>query len=160
VHATTSLSSVSMPDRGHRGQHTRRRTGSTLLGCLALVAAGCGSSVAAPTVKTGAPMDITLNHGKTVLVKTTLAYGSNAMTDLKRIARVQTSSAGKFVSAINGHAQDTSSSTYWLLYVNCRPASVGATQITIKKGETIWWDLRKTGATLPSKPDPACPFKP
>jgi hypothetical protein len=130
-----------------------------LLGFLALVATACGSSSAAPPVKTGAPMEVTLNHGRTVLVKTTLAYGSNAMMDLQRSAHVQTSYAGKFVSAINGHAQDTSSSTYWLLYVNCRPASVGATDITIKQGETIWWDLRKTGATLPSRPDAACPFK-
>ena len=129
---------------------------------VAVAAAGCGSGSGSSTKAAahGAPMEVTLDHGKTVVLKTRVAYGSNAMIDLKRHASVQTGDGGKFVSAINGHAQNTGSSTYWLLYIDCKPASVGATQITVRKGETVWWDLRATGSSLPTTADPACPFKP
>ena len=133
---------------------------AALAAAVAVAATGCGSSSSTKPVVHGAPMEVTLNHAKTVLLKTRVAYGSNAMIDLKRHASVQTGDGGKFVSAINGHAQNTASSTYWLLYIDCKPASVGATQITVKKGETVWWDLRATGSSLPTTADPACPFKP
>lgn len=133
---------------------------AALAAVVVLAATGCGSSSTTKAVAHGAPMEVSLNHGKTVLLKTRVAYGSNAMIDLKRHANVQTGDGGKFVSAVNGHAQNTGSSTYWLLYIDCKPASVGATEITIKKGETVWWDLRATGSNLPTTADPACPFKP
>jgi len=157
VHPT--IISVSVSALGGGARRRRRWVVASLLGCVVAVAAACGSSAALPKTKTGVPMEVSLDHGRTVVLKATLPYGSNAMRDLERAARLQTSYGGKFVSAIDGHAQDTATSTYWLLYIDCRPASVGATEITLKKGETVWWDLRKTAAALPSTPDPACPFK-
>jgi len=127
---------------------------------LATAAAGCGSSGSTPAVKHGVPMEVTLDHGKTVVQRATVPYGSNAMLDLKRDARsIGTLFDGRYVSSIDGHSQSYSSNTYWIVYVNCVAANVGATQITVKKGDTIWWDLRHVVGPLPTTADPACPFR-
>lgn len=105
-------------------------------------------------------MEVTLDHGRTVLLHTTVPYGSNALLDLKRDATsIGTLFGGRYVSSIDGHAQNYSANTYWVVYVNCVASNVGAAEITLKKGDTVWWELRHVTGALPTTPDPACPFR-
>ncbi|HUZ84249.1 MAG TPA: DUF4430 domain-containing protein [Gaiellales bacterium] len=125
---------------------------------VSAVAAGGGSSTAATAVKNGVPMEVTLDHSRIRILHTTVPYGSSALADLERVAHAGTAYGGKFVTSIDVHGKDVSISTYWLIYVNCRPAQVGAADITVRRGDRIWWDLRRTSGALPTGPDPACPF--
>jgi hypothetical protein len=137
----------------------RRRAAAAILP-LALLAAACGSASGAAKVKHGVPMVVTIDHGHRVILRATVPYGSNALLDIKRDASsIGTLFGGRYVSSIDGHSQSYATNTYWIVYVNCVASNVGAAEITVEKGDTLWWDLRHTVGALPAAPDPACPFR-
>jgi len=67
--------------------------------------------------------------------------GVTALSLLKRYASVKVIhySFGDFVTTINGTA--SSSSKYWIFYVNGKESSVGAGVYVTKNGQTLTWKL-------------------
>lgn len=49
--------------------------------------------------------------------------------------------ADGFVSAINGHEQDTEAGKYWLYDVNGEMAEVGAAELELADGDLVEWKL-------------------
>ena len=49
------------------------------------------------------------------------------------------SSLGFFITEINGVKEDKKSATYWILYVNGKESSVGASQLILKADDLIEW---------------------
>ena len=63
------------------------------------------------------------------------------MQALDRVADIESDSGGKFVTAIEGVAQNTKKKLAWLYYVNGKAAAKGATEVKLAPGDVEWWDL-------------------
>jgi hypothetical protein len=126
-----------------------RRTFPVLVSALAaLVAcAGCrgsggGTPAAGTTGANQATILVTENCGKQVVVaRSPVPAGRTAMQALQQVAEIETASGGKFVSAIDGHAQSVKKKLAWLYYVNGKAAQKGATEVKLRAGDVEWWDL-------------------
>ncbi len=46
---------------------------------------------------------------------------------------------GSYVTALDGKAEDTAASMYWILYVNGAKAQVGMSSYTVKNGDQVQW---------------------
>jgi hypothetical protein len=119
---------------------------------LVLAVAGCGGSDSGDTEKDivsgAAPAEdqaavlVTKSCGtEVVLEKAEVPAGQTAMQALDRIADIETTSGGKFVSEIENVAQDDAKKLAWLYYVNGEAAQKGATEIELAPGDVEWWDL-------------------
>jgi hypothetical protein len=126
-----------------------RRTFPALLSALAalVTCAGCGGSTggtpAAGTANANqATILVTENCGKQVVVaRSAVPAGRTAMQALQQVAKIDTASGGKFVTAIDGHAQDVKKKLAWLYYVNGKAAQKGASEVKLRPGDVEWWDL-------------------
>ena len=119
---------------------------------LVLAAAGCGGSdggsgekaaaTGAASAEDQAAVLVTKNCGEEVVLrKTEVPAGQTAMQALDRVADIETTSGGKFVSEIESVAQDDAKKLAWLYYVNGEAAQKGATEIKLAAGDVEWWDL-------------------
>jgi hypothetical protein len=110
---------------------------------LAALAAGCGQGGAAvPAGPAAVQVTITRDYGATRLGSGRAAPGQSAMNALRRIARVSTSYAGRFVESINGLSGDRSGGYDWLYFVNGIAPDQGATDLRLHPGDREWWDRR------------------
>jgi hypothetical protein len=119
--------------------------GARLLATIALaaLAAGCGQDASAvPAGPAAVRVTITRDYGKTVLASARAAPGQSAMNALRRVARVDTSYAGRFVQSIDGLSGDRSGGYDWLYFVNGIAPDVGATDMRLHPGDREWWDRR------------------
>ena len=99
---------------------------------------------AAPTqqAEEQAAVLVTRDCGEDVLVELTeVPAGQTAMQSLDRVTELETDSAGKFVTEIEGVAGNDEKKLAWLYYVNGEPAQKGATEIKLEPGDVEWWDL-------------------
>jgi hypothetical protein len=119
--------------------------GARLLATIALaaLAAGCGQDASAvPAVPAAVRVTITRDYGAAVLASARAAPGQSAMNALRRVARVDTSYAGRFVQSIDGLSGDRSGGYDWLYFVNGIAPDVGATDMRLHPGDREWWDRR------------------
>jgi len=115
----------------------------------ALTLAGCGgggdAEQSAPATEAQAEQAavlVTRDCGKQEVVeKTEVPAGQTAMQALERVAEVEKDSGGKFVTAIEGVAQDEGKKLAWLFYVDGKMAEKGAAEIRLEPGMVEWWDL-------------------
>ncbi len=123
----------------------------------ALALAGCGggdnAEQGAPATETQAEQAavlVTRDCGKEEVVeKTEVPAGQTAMQALERVAEVEKDSGGKFVTAIEGVAQDEQKKLAWLFYVDGKAAEKGATEIRLEPGDVEWWDLHNWDKQCP-----------
>jgi Domain of unknown function (DUF4430) len=115
---------------------------------LVLLAVACGESKEEAVGTSGAALDtkaavlVTSDCGKTTVVKKTVVEpGQTAMRALDRVAEIETDSGGKFVTGIEGVAQDDGKKLAWLYYLNGKAAQKGASEIKLAGGDVEWWDL-------------------
>jgi hypothetical protein len=126
-----------------------RRTLPVLFSALAAVIAcvGCGGSGGgAPAAGTTSPNQATVlvteSCGKQVVVSPrAVPAGRTAMQALEQVAKTDTASGGKFVTAIEGHPQNVKKKLAWLYYVNGKAAQKGAAEVKLRPGDVEWWDL-------------------
>lgn len=117
------------------------------LGALALSGCGGGEGGEQAAPATQAPEKraavlVTRDCGtEEVVPRTEVPAGQTAMQALERVADVEKESGGKFVTAIEGIAQDEKKKLAWLFYVDGEMAEKGASEIRLEPGDVEWWDL-------------------
>jgi hypothetical protein len=108
-----------------------------LLALLAALAAGCGSAAGSGGQAT---LWVTADRGAKVLHAFQVPAGESAMQALERSAKVQTRYGGRYVHAVDGHAEH--GQTSWFYYVDGVLADRSAADYTLRPGDVEWWDLR------------------
>ena len=137
------------------------RSIATVATLVALALAGCGGAdeadEAAPARETEpeqAAVLVTRDCGKDELVpKTEVPAGQTAMQALDRVADIETASGGKFVTEIEGVAQNEKKKLAWLFYLDGKMAEKGATEIRLEPGDVEWWDLHDWDKQCPVPPE-------
>jgi hypothetical protein len=78
-----------------------------------------------------------------------LPSSETAMRLLERQFRVTTRYGGGFVQSIDGLAggREGGRPVDWFIYVNGVESQVGAADVTLHDGDTVWWDRHDWGAT-------------
>jgi uncharacterized lipoprotein len=135
-----------------------RRSFAALLFVLALAACGGKTETSSPAETepsaAAAAVLVTTECGADVVkAKSEVDAGQTAMRALDRVAEIETDSAGKFVTAIEGVEQDEGKKLAWLYYVNGKAADKGASEIKLEPGDVEWWDLHnweKECASVPA----------
>lgn len=129
----------------------------------ALAVAGCG--LGAGKAPTGVKMMVTREFGQGSLHSYSspkVGGAETVMSLLMRNAKVSTRYGGGFVQSIDGVSggQREGHSFDWFYYVNGIEAEKGATEVEVKPGDSIWWDMHdwsaaeKTPAVVGSFPEP------
>ena len=117
---------------------------------LAAGLAGCGLGAGAGG--TGARLLVTQDFGAKQVgarIEQNLPSSETAMRLLERDFHVTTRYGGGFVQSIDGLAGGTAGGRPidWFIYVNGIESQVGAADVTLHDGDTIWWDRHDWGAT-------------
>jgi hypothetical protein len=131
---------------------------------VGLLAAACGEHRIQPPVTTpaapAAELLISQDFGAHVLRTQRVAPGQSVMAALQGAAKVSTTYGGRFVQAIDGTSGSAEKGEDWLYFVNGVEADVGASDWTLRDGDTSWWDYRRwhayphVPAVVGSWPDP------
>src|SRR4051794_40301888 len=119
--------------------------GARLLAALliAALAAGCGQDASAvPAGPAAVRVTITRDYGATVLRARRAAPGQSAMNALRRVSQVDTRYGGRFVQSIDGLSGDRSGHADWLYFINGIAPDTGAADMTLRPGDSEWWDRR------------------
>lgn len=115
---------------------------------VAIIVAGCGGDT--PPKRAGAELEVTRDHGASVVGRArdaALPTGDTAVTILQRHFEVE-ADAGR-VRSIEGYASGSrrGRSSEWRLYVNgIEVPSAEAAAYKLTGSERVWWDLHDGGA--------------
>jgi hypothetical protein len=121
-----------------------------LLALLALaggVLSGCETR-AQEAPEAGAPaatLAATADYGADVLLKTRVDPGRSVMRATRGATEVETAYAGAFVAAMLGHESDRGGRRDWFFFVNGAVSPVGAEDVRLANGDSVWWDFRFWG---------------
>lgn len=91
-------------------------------------------------------ISITRDYGSKVLKQgeAKLRKDESVMEALKSFASVETEYGGGFISSIEGLASTSGSSRQdWFYYINGTMADVGAEDIILRSGDSVWWDYHE-----------------
>ena len=86
---------------------------------------------------------ISEDFGAHVLRTARVAPGQSVMAALQGAAKVSTTYGGRFVQSIDGTSGSLKKGADWLYFVNGVEADVGASDWTLRTGDTAWWDYRR-----------------
>jgi hypothetical protein len=132
----------------------RSRTAALVLAvAAALGAAGCGAGAGGGEADPGLRLLVTRDFGTTPvkqLERPRGGAGDTVMRLLQRNADVETRYGGGFVQAIDGIAGGRRGGRPldWFFYRNGVLAEEGATSVTVRDGDRIWWDHHDWGAVM------------
>jgi hypothetical protein len=115
---------------------------------LGTLAAGCGEHLTHSPPPAGTPavaLVITETYGSRVLYSGRAAAGQTIMAALSRAVRLDTTYGGRYVQAINGIAGSLATQHDWLFFVNGVESPVGASDVTLRVSDRVWWDYRAWG---------------
>ena len=76
------------------------------------------------------------------LLSTRVEPGQSVMRATRGATDVRTAYAGAFVQSMLGLDSDRSGTRDWFFYVNGLVSSVGAKEVRLHDGDTVWWDHR------------------
>jgi hypothetical protein len=114
-----------------------------ILTLLLVLTAGCGRGADAPAAGPAAVrVTVTRDYGSVVLGVHSTPAGESALNGLRRVAKVGTSYAGRFVQSIDGLSGDRSAGVDWLYFINGIAPDSGAADIDLHPGDREWWDRR------------------
>ena len=114
-----------------------------ILTLLVVLTAGCGRGADAPATGPAAVrVTVSRDYGAVVLSEHTTSAGQSALTGRRRVSKVGTSYAGRFVQSIDGLAGDRSAGTDWLYFINGIAPDSGAADVDLHPGDREWWDRR------------------
>jgi len=130
-------------------QRRPRGLAPLLLALLALagVLAGCETR-AQEAPEAGAPaatLIATADYGADVLLETRVDPGQSVMRATRGATEVETAYAGGFVAAMLGRESDRAGRRDWFFFVNGAVSPVGAKDVRLADGDSIWWDHRFWG---------------
>lgn len=111
---------------------------------LTLVIGGCGTSKSADPRESsstpGVAVLITEDWGSVVRLRGEAPAGS-ALAATTAVAQTDTEYGGRYVTAIDGERGDGERD--WLFRINGIEADVGAADVELAGGNTVWWDIRR-----------------
>jgi hypothetical protein len=114
-----------------------------ILTLLIVLTAGCGRGAdAPPTGPAAVRVTVSRDYGAVVLSRHTTRAGESALNGLRRVSKVGTSYAGRFVESIDGLSGDRSAGTDWLYFINGIAPDSGAADVELHPGDHEWWDRR------------------
>jgi hypothetical protein len=114
-----------------------------ILTVLLVLTAGCGRGTDAPAAGPAAVrVTVSRDYGAVVLSVHTTPAGESALNGLRRVTKVGTSYAGRFVQSIDGLSGDRSAGTDWLYFINGIAPDSGAADVDLHPGDREWWDRR------------------
>jgi hypothetical protein len=114
-----------------------------ILTLLIVLTAGCGRGADAPATGPAAVrVTVSRDYGAVVLSRHTTRAGESALNGLRRVSKVGTSYAGRFVESIDGLSGDRSAGTDWLYFINGIAPDSGAADVELHPGDHEWWDRR------------------
>lgn len=135
-----------------------------LIAICVLLGTGCGSAVGGSDTTSGGSdttLSVTRDFGAQNLSAQTsvpLTAGLTVMRQLQKTHETDEAYGGRYVSAIDGLAEDSTDS--WLFYVDGVEAPVGAGSTRLRAGQSVQWDfhawqnVRTGGAIVGSWPRP------
>jgi hypothetical protein len=129
----------------------RRLAVAAALACAAAVA-GCGIG-AGPASDGTAQLTVTRGYGAERLVEASVEDPPESETVLRMLDReadITTRYGGGFVQSIEDieGATSGSRSSDWFFYVNGIESSVGAADVRVYGGDSVWWDYRDWTAAM------------
>jgi len=104
---------------------------------LSVALAGCGTGTGSSGEAT---VWVTRDRGAHVMLVEKVPAGLTALQGLDRVADLKTRYGGRYVRAVDGVAEDGSSS--WFYYVNGYLADQGSAEYRLRNGDVEWWDFR------------------
>ncbi len=132
-----------------------------ILTLLVVLTAGCGRGADAPATGPAAVrVTVSRDYGAVVLSVHTTPAGESALNGLRRVSKVGTSYAGRFVQSIDGLSGDRSAGSDWLYFINGIAPDSGAADVDLHPGDREWWDRRywndlvQTPVAIGSWPEP------
>ena len=87
----------------------------------------------------------TAGYGADVLLETRVDPGQSVMRATRGATEVDAAYAGAFVAAMLGHESDRSGQRDWFFFVNGAVSPVGAEEVRLADGDSVWWDFRFWG---------------
>jgi hypothetical protein len=87
----------------------------------------------------------TADYGARDLLSTRVEPGQSVMRATRGATDVETEYAGAYVSEMLGLGSSKSGTQDWFFYVNGTVSSVGARDVELRDGDTVWWDHRFWG---------------
>ena len=87
----------------------------------------------------------TAGYGADVLLETRVDPGQSVMRATRGVTDVDTAYAGAFVAAMLGHRSDRAAQRDWFFFVNGAASPVGAKDVRLAVGDSVWWDFRTWG---------------
>ena len=94
----------------------------------------------------------TADYGAVPLLDVRAAPGQSVMRALRGATDVDTAYGGGFVSGMLGRRSDLEGTRDWFFFVDGVSASVGAEQVELSAGDTVWWDYRDWGSSWTRRP--------
>lgn len=145
--------------------------GLAILAVLACAAAVAGCGIGAGDRSDGdARLVVTRDYGSEDVLEATVEDSTDSdsvIRVLDREAEITTRYGGGFVQSIDGIAggTDASRSHDWFFYVNGIESPVGAAEVGVQPGDSIWWDhhdwtdVMRVPAVVGSFPQPFAAFE-
>jgi hypothetical protein len=118
----------------------------TLVLVVAFALAGCGESGRAHGTAT---LWVTTDRGQHVVFSGPVSAGSDGIRTVEGKLKVTTRYGGRYLQSVNGVSGSLAQQRDWFFYVNGIEGDRSAAEVTIHKGDVLWWDYRKwNGATM------------
>ena len=113
---------------------------------LALALAGCGGSGRAHGT---AQLWVTRDNGTHVIFSGTVPAGQNGIRAVERELKITTRYGGRYLQSVDGFEGSLAQQRDWFYYLNGVDGDRSAAEVTLRAGDTLWWDFRHwTGATM------------
>ena len=100
------------------------------------------ASAAVAPGETDTVLWVTRDRGSEVLLTAPVEPGVTVIQALGSVADVETRYGGRYVQSIEGIEGDIDGQSDWFFLVNGIEPDVGAAEIKVRAGDTIWWDHR------------------
>lgn len=90
----------------------------------------------------GGALWISRDRGQQVILSAAVEPGVTVIQALGAVADIETAFGGRFVQSIEGIEGDLTGQSDWFYLVNGIEPDVGAAELKVREGDTIWWDYR------------------
>jgi hypothetical protein len=120
-----------------------RRLIALAIAATTAILTGCGQGASSPPAgPVAVHVTVSRDYGNQTIINARAAPGQSALNALRRVAKVDTSYGGRFVSGVNGLNGNRSGGHDWLYFVNGIAPDSGAAEFDLHPGDREWWDYR------------------
>jgi hypothetical protein len=92
---------------------------------------------------------VTRDNGAHTIFAGTVPAGDNGIRAVERELKITTRYGGRYLESVNGIEGSLAQQRDWFYYLNGIDGDRSAAEVTLRAGDTLWWDFRRwTGATM------------